>query len=205
MRLTLLGLLILVLIPLFGGCSSYLPTDFYLIRVDPVPPTSAEPLALQVDVGDVRAPVRYQNQMVFRRGPYRVGFYEHSRWAALPSEMVRRALIDALNKSGLFARVDLIGQNPRAEINLLAEIESFDQVIDGQDLRAEFSLIIEAARADTGSTVWSYRAAAEVPQKGKGELAAAMSAAVGEALGRAIEEMGKSEALRDLSRSPKPE
>lgn len=202
MKHIFLGFSILFLIPLLGGCSSCPPTDFYLIRVEPVSPPSVEPLALQIDVGDVRAPVRYQNQMVFRRGPYRVGFYEHSRWAALPSEMVRRALIDALNASRLFNRVEMIGQNPAADLCLLAEIESFDQVIDGEDLGADFSLIFEAVRPDTGTTVWSYRASAAVPQEKQGELAAAMSEAVGQALGKAIAEMAASEVLRSLSEEP---
>ena len=196
---------VLSLIAFLNGCSSYLPTDFYLIRVEPVPAPEAEPFPLRIDVGDIRAPVRYQNQVVFRRGPYQVGFYEHSRWAALPSEMVRRALIDALNASGLFPRVELIGQNPQADVSLLAEIESFDQVVDGEDLRADFSVIIEAARADTGSTIWSCRAAAEVPQPGPGELAAAMSEAVGRALAQAIGEMANSEELRGVSPKPLPE
>lgn len=205
MKMSTYWLPVLSLIAFLNGCSSYLPTDFYLIRVEPVPALEAEPFPFQIEVGDVRAPVRYQNQMVFRRGPYQVGFYEHSRWAALPSEMVRRSLIDALNRSGLFPRVELIGQNPRAAVRLLAEIESFDQVIDGKDLKADFSMIIEAVRSDTGSTIWSCRAAAEIPQGGSGELAAAMSEAVGRALGKAIEEMSGSGELRGFSPKPKLE
>jgi len=202
MRRHLIGVSILAGLALLGGCSSYLPTEYYLIRVPPVPAAEAEPLPLRVDVSAIRAPLRYQNEMVFRRGKYQVGFYEQSRWAELPSEMVRRALIDALNQSGLFARVDLIGQNPEADLYLQAELESFDQVIDGKDIRASFSLLIEAVRTDTGAPSWSCRAAAEVPQEGKGRLAAAMSQAVGEALGKAIAEMGRSEALRSLPGKP---
>ncbi len=202
MKLRFLGFSIPFLLTLFVGCSSYLPTEYYLIRVEPLPAPEADPFPLRIDVGDIRAPLRYQNEMVFRRGDYQVGFYEHSRWAELPSEMVRRALIDALTQSRLFARVELIGQNPRSDLYLLAEIESFDQVIDGKEIGADFSLLIEAVRTDTGSSVWSYRAAAEVPQKGKGRLAAAMSEAVGEALGRAIGEMGKAETLRSLPGKP---
>ncbi len=205
MRFRFLGISIPLALTLLVGCSSYLPTEYYLIRVEPLPAPEADPFPLRIDVGDVRAPVRYQNQMVFRRGPYQVGFYENSRWAALPSEMVRRALIDALTRSRLFARVELIGQNPRSDLYLLAEIESFDQVIDGEEIGADFSLLIEAVRTDTGSSLWSYRAAAEVPQKGKGQLAAAMSEAVGEALGKAIAELAASEDLRSLSGKPSPE
>ncbi len=205
MKLLTCCCLVLSLITFFNACSSYLPTEYYLIRVEPGPPAEGEPLPLQVDISAVRAPLRYQNQMVFRRGDYQVGFYENSRWAALPAEMVRRALIDALIRSGLFARVDLFGQNPEADLFLQAEIESFDQVIDGEALRAEFTLLIEAVRTDTGAPVWSYRASARIPQEGKGRLAEAMSQAVGEALSRAIEEMGGSEELRHLAGRAQPE
>lgn len=205
MRDFLFSIPILAWLFLFTGCSSYLPTDYYLIRVPPAPAIEAEALPLRIDVSAVRAPLRYQNEMVFRRGDYQVGFYEHSKWAASPSEMVRRALIDALNRSELFSQVDLIGRNSEADLSLQAELESFDQVIDGGDLRAEFSLLLEVVRTDTGSPVWSYRALAEVPQKGEGQLAEAMSQAVGEALGSAITEMGKSEELRRLVPRSQPE
>ncbi len=202
MRSILTGLSGLLIILALGGCRSPRPTDYYLIRVEPAVPAAEEPLPLAVDVSDVRAPLRYQNRMVFRRGPYRVGFYEHSRWAALPAEMVRRALIDALNRSGLFDRMELIGQDPRADIFLLAEIVSFDQVIEGDEIRAEFSMILEAIRADTGSAAWSGRFSASVPQEAEGEPAAAMSAAVAEALTRAIEELAAAEELRSLPGDP---
>lgn len=205
MRDFLFSISILAWLFLFTGCSSYLPTEYYLIRVPLAPAIEAEALPLRLDVSAVRAPLRYQNEMVFRRGDYQVGFYEHSKWAASPSEMVRRALIDALNRSELFSQVDLIGRNSAADLSLQAELESFDQVIDGDDLRAEFSLLLEVVRTDTGSPVWSYRALAEVPQKGEGQLAEAMSQAVGEALGSAITEMGKSEELRRLVPRPQPE
>ena len=202
MRNILTGILGLLIILVLGGCRSPRPTGYYLIRAEPDIPAVDEPLSLAVDVSDVRVPLRYQDRMVFRRGPYRVGFYEHSRWAALPAEMVRRSLIDALNRSGLFGRVELIGRNPRADIFLIAEILSFDQVIEGEEVRAEFSMILEAVRADTGSAVWSGRFVAAVPQQGGEELAAAMSGAVAGALSRALEELTAAEELRSLPGKP---
>ena len=202
MKLFSLGFIALVSAIIIGGCRSPLTNEYFLIRVEPALEPSPDPLPLAVDVSDVRAPLRYQNQMVFRRGPYRVGFYEHSRWAALPSDMVRRALIDALNQSGIFSRIEMIGQNPRADISLISEIESFDQVIEGDEIRAEFSMILEAVRADTGTPVWSRRFSASVPQEAEGELAAAMSAAVAEALTRTIEEMASAEEFRAISGKP---
>ncbi len=202
MRSILTGISGLLIIGLLGGCRSPRPTEYYLIRAEPAVGPAAEPFNLEADLGDVRAPLRYQGRMVFRRGPYRIGFYEHSRWAALPSEMVRRSLIDALNRSGIFGRMELIARNPRADIFLTAEILSFDQVIEGDEIRAEFSMILEAVRADTGSAAWSGRFVASVPQEGEGELAAAMSAAVAGALTRAIEELAAAEELRSLPGDP---
>ncbi len=202
MRTILTGLAGLLIMIILGGCRSPRPTDYYLLHPEPVVPAVTEPLPLAVDVSDFRVPLRYQDRMVFRRGTYRVGFYEHSRWAELPAIMVRRALIDALDRSGLFSRLEMIGQDPRADISLLAEILSFDQVIEGEEIRAEFSMILEAVRADTGSAVWSGRFVSSVPQEGAGELAKAMSAAVAGALARAVEELAAAEELRSLPGKP---
>ena len=181
-----------------AACASHLPTYYYLIETGPEVTKAEKIIPLKVDVNPVRAPDRYLNRIVFRRGSFEVGFYEYSQWAELPSDMVRRALINALNASELFGRVDLIGSDPAAELDLNSEIESFDQVIEGDEWYAAFGLVLEFNRHDTGAPVWSYRAAARVKQEGKGELAAAMSEAVNQALVRAVSEMEQSEELRKL-------
>ncbi len=205
MKILTCCLFVLSLITFLNACSSYLPTEYYLIQVEPAPLPALEPLNLTVNVGEVRAPLRYQNPIISRPGRYEVTKHEYSRWAALPAKMVRRALIDSLGASGLFRRVELIEESPRSDLYLLAEIESFDQLAEGDNLSAEFSLIIEAIRPGIAATVWSQRVSAVVPhQAGKGELAAAMSAAVSQALGQAIEEMGSSPQLRALAEGEPP-
>ena len=181
-----------------AACGSHLPTYYYLIETGPEVTKAEKIIPLKVDVNPVRAPDRYLNRIVFRRGQFEIGFYEYSQWAELPADMVRRALINALNGSGLFGGVDLIGSDPAAELDLNSEIESFDQVIEGDEWSAAFGLILEFNRHDTGAPVWSYRTVARVKQKGEGELAAAMSEAVNQALVRAVSEMEQSEELRRL-------
>ncbi|MFH1039020.1 MAG: ABC-type transport auxiliary lipoprotein family protein [PVC group bacterium] len=180
------------------SCGSHLPTYYYLIETGPEVTKAEEVISLKVDVNPVRAPDRYLNRIVFRRGPFEVGFYEYSQWVELPAAMVRRALINALNESELFGQVDLIGSDPAADLDLNSEIESFDQVIEEDEWYAAFDLILEFNRHDTGAPVWSYRTGARVKQKGEGELAAAMSEAVSRALVQAVSEMEQSEELRKL-------
>jgi len=135
--------------------------------------------------------------MVYRRGGYEVGFYEYSQWAETPGEMVRMILINALNESELFSEIDLIGSDPATDLDLESLIESFDQVIEGKDNYAEFKLILEFRRSDTGASVWNHRVSARVKQEGEGEFAVAMSAAVEKALSQALVAMEKSEKLRE--------
>jgi len=81
--------------------------------------------------------------------------------------MVRMILINALNESELFSEIDLIGSDPATDLDLESLIESFDQVIEGKDNYAEFKLILEFRRSDTGASVWNHRVSARVKQEGK--------------------------------------
>ena len=198
MKCLLKILLLSTMITGIVSCSSPLPTNYYLIKTDPAVTKAEKAIPLKIDVNPVRAPDRYRGRIVYRRGEYEVGFYENSQWIEVPSDMVRRALINALNESGLFARVDIIGSDPATELDLKSEIVSFDQVIEGEDYYAEFALILEFVRSDTGGPVWSYRAQARVKQKGEGAFPAAMSEAVSEAISGAVAEMEKSEELQAL-------
>lgn len=180
------------------SCGSTLPTYYYRIDTDPGMNKVDQVIPLKVEVNSVRAPDRYQDRIVYRRGEYEYGFYDYSRWIDIPGEMIRRFLIDALIEAGLFSLVDPFGNNSDSDLDLNSEIISFDQVVDGELKFADFGLILEFSRSDTGAPVWSYRTKERIEQQGEESFAAAMSEAVKKVITRAIVEMEESEKLRRL-------
>jgi ABC-type uncharacterized transport system auxiliary subunit len=192
----IVNILALLAIPLCLSSCRSVRTYYYLINTDLVVPRSEKQLPLTVAVNNVRAPSRYQDQMVYRTSEYEVGFYEYSQWVEQPAEMVRRALLDALKDSGLFQRVDPIDIVVNPDLTLQSAIVSFDQVVTKTGNSAECELTLELLRGNSGQPVWSYDAKARVAQKGKGKFVEAMSAAVSKGINDAIADMEKSAALQ---------
>lgn len=182
-----------------SSCSSYIPTYYYMIDTDPEFEKADKPLPVSVTVGTLRSPSRYQDRMVYRKSRYEMGFYEYSEWIEPPAEMVTRAVVNALDASGLFSRVDTLDFTPGTDLIVLGEITRFDQEVQGEENFADCELLLELVRADGEEVTWRYRAKARVKQEKEGEFAAAMSEAVRRALADAVSDMERSDTLRKFS------
>ncbi len=189
----------LIVIPLCVSSCRSMQTYYYLINTDIAVPRSEKKLPLTLAVNNVRAPSRYQDQMMYRNSEYEVGFYEYSQWAEQPAEMVRRALLDALKDSELFQRVDPIDIVVNPDLTIQSTIVIFDQVVARGSNSAECEFMLELLDGNSGVPVWSFDAKARVVQKGKGKFVEAMSAAVSKAINDAIADMEKSAALREFA------
>jgi len=198
----IVNILALLAVSLCLTSCSAMRTYYYLINTDLTVPRSEKCLPLTVAVNNVRAPSRYQDQMVYRTSEYEVGFYEYSHWVEQPAEMVRRALLDALKDSGLFKRVDPIDIVVNPDLTLQSVIVSFDQVVTREGDFAECEFILELLQSNSGNPVWSHDAKARVAQQGRGKFVAAMSDAVNKAITEAIAEMEKSTALQEFAGTP---
>jgi len=181
--------------------SAGLPTKYHLIDTDPAIVRSPVRHPVELGIGKVRAPTRYRDQIVYRSSPYDVGFYEYSRWAEPPDEMVRRALKNIAGRSGLFQGVDFaeLGPPGPADLVLEGEIAAFDQIVEGEKTYAFCELTFFLLDAGTSSPVWAFTASAEVRQEKAGEFAAAMSAAVKSAIEDALADMEISGVLSRLA------
>jgi len=179
------------------SCQSYLQTEHFRIDTEPAVPKAAKRIPLTLLVNTSRSPSRYQDQIFYRSSEYEVGFYEYSRWVEQPSEMVTRALINALDASGLFESVVLPGGASNPDLILQTAITSFDQVVSKEGNSAECSLTMSILHGGSGKAVWQYKAKAVVKQNGK--FAAAMSEAVAEVIRKAIADMEASAALEELA------
>lgn len=189
---------LIIIPPLLVSCGSTLPTHYYRIDTNPDIRKADQVVPLKIDVNSVRVPDRYQSRIVFRKGKYEYGFYEYSQWIDTPGGMIRRSLINALSAAGLFSQVDLLGNDSDSDLDLNSEIISFDQVVERKVNFADFGLILELSRSDTGAPVWSYRTEERIEQQGEASFAAAMSAAVKNVVARAINEMEKSKELKEF-------
>jgi ABC-type uncharacterized transport system auxiliary subunit len=178
-------------------------TYYYLINTDIAVPKAEKQLPLTAAVNNVRAPSRYQDQMVYRTSDYEVGFYEYSQWVEQPAEMVRRGLLNALKDSGLFKRVDSIDIVVNPDLTLQSSIVCFDQVVakEGNFAECEFRLELLGS---SGQTVWSCDAKAHVAQKRKGTFVEAMSEAVSQAIKESLADMEKSAALQKFAEGKNP-
>lgn len=177
------------------SCRMHVPTSHYLIDQAPEIPAAGRRLPLSLAVNNVRAPSRYGDMMFYRAADYEVGFYEYSHWVEPPAEMVKRAMLNALRSSGLFARVDPAGLAGRPDLVLQAELTAFDQVLEADGTFAECGLAMEILRCAGGDAVWSYEATGRVRQEERGKFVAAMSEAVRRAIVGAIGAMEASDAL----------
>lgn len=190
---------ILLLIALCIASCKAVRTYYYIINTDITVPRAGKQLPLTVAVNNVRAPSRYQDQMVYRTSEYEVGFYEYSQWVEQPAEMVRRGLLNALKSSGLFRRVDAIDIIVNPDLTLQSSIVSFDQVVTKEGNFAECEIRLELLGVNSGQPVWSYDAKARVSQKKKGMFVEAMSEAVSQAINDSIIDMEKSVALQKFA------
>lgn len=196
---TALQMMILAFALILTSCVSHIQTRYYLIDTEPTVKRVKKHLPFIVEVANVNAPSRYQDQMVYRTPGYEVGFYEYSKWAETPADMVRIELINMLEASGLFKQVVPAGIIAAPDLTLRCEIVSFDQEITGDDYFADCELMLELIKRDGGIPAWSYDAKARVKQEGKGKFVAAMSEAVSKAIADAIANMEQARMLPELA------
>ncbi len=181
------------------SCAPRIRTDYYLINTEPAVAKSASRLPLTVVINHVRAPSRYQDQIAYRTSEFRVGFYEYSRWAEPPAEMVWRAIHGALSASGLFERAEPSDAAWNPDLILQCAIIAFDQVLEKGGEYADCRLAMELLTMDTRKVVWSKRTGALVKQEKRGAFVAAMERAVARAVSDAVADMEGSAALREAA------
>lgn len=195
MKYLLLIPVVLFSVVALSSCSSYVPSRYYLINTDPEIEKAGTRYDLSIEMGDIRAPSRYQQPMVYRGPDYEVGFYEYSKWAELPADMVRMTLVNAVRRSGLFAGVDPLNISSTADLYLLGEIIAFDQDVTDDGNYAHCTILLELLKGKDGASIWTHEADSRVAQEGKDRFVAAMTEAVREAVAASVRKMEKSGAL----------
>jgi uncharacterized lipoprotein YmbA len=165
------------------------PAVFYVVRPERSGPP-AEPVgAGAVRVGRVRtAPLVERTAFVYRTGErtFEADFYHH--FSALPGVLVREALVDWLERSGLFAEVWQGGARERTRWTLEARVIALHA--DVRDPAAPRTVVeMEIFVLERGASAWEARLReryrAEIPSSAEpAALAEAWTRALTQILGK---------------------
>jgi ABC-type uncharacterized transport system auxiliary subunit len=164
---------------LCGGCifhdapppRYYAPPSALAGAEDPVPvqSRSARPLRL----GRVYAAAYLTEQMVWRSSDVEYGLYEQRRWTDFPSSYLKRALVQALDRTGAVRRVD-VGGVPTLDVELVA----FDEVLMPAHEAAVAA--VASLRAADQSAIFdrTFAVRRSIPDDAPASVARAMGAAL---------------------------
>jgi uncharacterized lipoprotein YmbA len=167
----------------------YAPPSTLAGADDPVsvPSRSARPLRVR----HVYAAAYLTEQMVWRSSDVEYGLYEQRRWTDVPSNYLKRTLVQALDRTGDVRRVEA-GAVPTLDVELLA----FDEVL-GPTHEAAVAAVASLRAADQAAifdrTFTARRAIAE-----------GTPAAVARAMGAALDDVVEQIATQVAAQLPPP-
>ena len=103
-----------------------------------------------------------EGRIVYRPSPEEVGFYEYHRWAMNPREAITQYMIENLRAESLFTSVAVHERESEAGYVLSGQIERFDEVDQGRDVRVVCTIAAQLLDTRTRSVVWSHTASETV-------------------------------------------
>ena len=148
------------------GCGSVrYPSTYTLTLPPPVPQAAAFHVALgAVGIKDFHCPEYLcEGRIVYRSTPEEVGFYEYSRWAMSPREAVMRYVVDGLRARSPFQSVTIHENVSQVDYLLSGNIERFEEVDEGRDVRVVCTISAQLLETRTRSVVWRDTASETVP------------------------------------------
>lgn len=131
------GLILATLTLALAGCGGLLsnPETRRLYQVTPVSSFAAglPHSPAQLTVGPVEAPAGLDtNRIALSRAPLSLDYYAGVSWSDRAPAMVRTALLESMQNSGVFKAVGSDTFNLRSDFLLKTELRSFDAVYDSQ-------------------------------------------------------------------------
>jgi ABC-type uncharacterized transport system auxiliary subunit len=154
-----------------AGCGVSRPVHYYVLDPGgdsaPLPASGAPRFPIRLLVARISSSHLYRDdRLVFGAGPVELGTFEYQRWAEPPTEMIRDALITALQSTGDYSSVSAIGSAVRGEYILRGQLNALEEV-DKPEIAARFSIHWELFDLRTGSTVWTDSYSHDEPVQGK--------------------------------------
>jgi ABC-type uncharacterized transport system auxiliary subunit len=157
--IALMGALVL------AGCGTVRYPAIYTLNLPPPVTKPASEVALgTVAIREFHCPEYLcEGRIVYRSSPEEVGFYEYRRWAVSPREAIPQYIVDGLRARSLFQSVTIHENGSEAAYLLRGNIERFEEVDEGRDVRVVCTISAQLLETRTGSVVWSDTASETVP------------------------------------------
>jgi len=148
-----------------AGCGSVRYPATYTLNLPPPVSKPASEVALgTVAIREFHCPEYLcEGRIVYRSSPEEVGFYEYRRWAVSPREAIMQYVVDGLRARSLFQSVAIHENGSAAAYLLSGNIERFEEVDEGRDVRVICTISAQLLETRTRSVVWSETASETVP------------------------------------------
>jgi len=149
-----------------AGCGTVrYPTTYVLNFPPPVPLPALVSSALgPVAIRELQCPEYLcDGRIVYRSSAEQVGFYEYHRWAMDPRQAITQYLEDGLRSRSLFKNVAVHERSLDAAYVLSGNIERFEEVDQGREVRAVCAISAQLLDTRTRSVIWSHTASESVP------------------------------------------
>ena len=148
-----------------AGCGSVRYPKTYVLNLPPPVPQAAPstgalgPLAIR----EFECPEYLcDDRIAYRSSPEEIGFYEYHRWAMNPGEAITQYVIEDLRAESLFKSVAVHERGSESAYVLSGNIERFDEVDQGRDVRVVCTISAQLLDTRTRSVVWSHTASETV-------------------------------------------
>jgi ABC-type uncharacterized transport system auxiliary subunit len=142
-----------------AGCGRVrYPTSYALNFPPPTPQPAPSNGALgSVAIREFRCPEYLcEGRIAYRPSPEEVEFYEYHRWAMDPRQAITQYVEDGLRAQSLFQSVAVHERGSEAAYILSGNIERFEEVDQGRDVRAVCTISAQLLDTRTKSVVWSH-------------------------------------------------
>ena len=160
LAIALMGALVL------AGCGSVRYPTSYVLNFPPPTPQAARSNGTlgPVAIRELRCPEYLcEGRIAYRTSPEEVAFYEYHRWAMDPRQAITQYLEERLRAQSLFNSVAVHERGSEAAYVLSGNIQRFEEVDQGRDVRAVCTISAQLLDTRTRSVVWSHTESATVP------------------------------------------
>ncbi len=201
LTIAVLGALVLV------GCGSVRYPSYYVLNFPkPAPQGTAPPGTLKaVGIREFGCPdYLCGERIVYRPSSEEVAFYEYHRWAMNPRESITKYVQDSLRGRSLFESVTVHARGTEIAYLLSGNIERFEEVDLGRDVRAICTVSAQLLDTGTKSVVWSHTASetVQVDKRDVRGVVSSLSSAARSAADRLLQSLAEELAPAVLGREP---
>jgi len=194
MKYLVLGIASSLLLSGCFGAQPGTPTRYYPIEVHiDVPKSTATVWTL--GVRPVAAARPYRMPIAYQQDGDAIQFRSRDSWSELPADIVTRAILDGLRKTGRFSDVGDASDMARPDLILTGEVRKFHERRDLDRSSAELEIRFELRQARGANLVWAETLTESVAMDGGSisDLASAMAEGLGRIVNRAAAQMAEAE------------